>query len=72
MRLEIHLPKRVAFDDYHEFDVLQGHLCHISSRLRVKEIACVNGDYVGIIYEMGTLGQPECQIMIEQIKKEAQ
>ncbi len=70
MRLEITLPKQIVLDDYHDFYSVQQHYNLISPKIRVKEIGFYGGRYIGIIFEFGTLHEPDCQTMIKQIRKD--
>lgn len=67
MRLEIQLPKTIECSDYHGFATIEESLRELCNKIRVKEIGECNGMYVGMVYEYGTLQEPECQNMIRKI-----
>lgn len=50
MKLDINIPQFVFARDYHEFDEWDRLLQRLNSDLTVKEIACEDGTYIGIIY----------------------
>jgi len=66
MRMEIHLP---AIIEYHETADTRDCFRALNDKLRVKEIGFYDGSYVGIVYEHGTLKEPECQIMIKEVRR---
>jgi hypothetical protein len=70
MKLELQLPKRIDFLDYHDIRDFQDNLKELHPRLRAKEVGCLEGNYVGVVYEQGFLGSPEVKNLINKIRAE--
>ncbi len=70
MRIELTFPKLMRVSDYHEFRNLEYYLQQMSKQIKVKEIAHVGGEYVGIVY-IGNLKDPPNAHMIRNVQERA-
>ena len=67
--MKLKLPAVVKVFDYHEFDNMPVLFKQMGLKVKVKEVAFIQGEYVGIVYT-GRLADAKNRSLINELKRE--
>jgi hypothetical protein len=67
--MKLKLPAVVKVFDYHEFDNMPTLFKQMGLKVKVKEVAFIQGEYVGIVYT-GRLADAKNRSLVNTLKRE--